>query len=539
MSAGSTTTLTVIKQLLMINALFCFFFLFFLVFVQIKSLAKLPELPSSFSENPLEQELSCCICLRLLSGPVTLHCGHSFCFACLEKSRNFKAGLSDNCCLDCRMAYQNSEFAQRNLKPENRVESYQSTVQETAEGAPQRGVDVEVMERKDEPSCSSQVEDGCEAMCNTGKDVADHSDSTEIKLLNELSKHRSRVTPVMTDIQAKIELVDDLLAKAKEKEAAAKISNTDFKAEVKTVLEEMVELLRGYSKAGMELLEAQLRQREEVLETRVQTLSDLHRQLKETELQVKTLLEEQDEVRVCKEILEVEKLAARLIVEPQKFGASDENEAKVTMNHVCDEMEHCNYDLRLKLGAAQRHLRNILNSSEVTFDPETVHPCLVLSEDLKTVSFSVVKQPYPAGPQRFTNYFQALSSQRFSKGEHCWILQAEGCPWVLGLCYGGLPRSGTESGLESRSGSWCLMWYDNLLRAYGGGRETPLKRTPFFQKLEIRLSFSKNCVTFSSISNVTGAKTHLHTFNVRFTEPVYLAVRMMSGQPKARITLCK
>lgn len=395
------------------------------------------------------------------------------------------------------------------------------------------------MGRTDGPCCSSQVEDKCEAVCDTSKDVADHSDSIEVKLSDELRKHRSQVSPVMMDIQAKIELVDNLLANAKEKEAAVKTSNTDFKAEVQTVLEEMVELLRSYSIAGMKLLEVQLRPREEVLETRIQTLSDLHSQLKETELQVNTLSKEQDEVRSRKEIQEVEQRAASLIVEPLKFEASDECEANINMTHVCEEMEHRNHDLRLKIGAAQRRLRNIFNPSEVTFDSETLHPCLVLSEDFKTVSFSALKQPYPAGPQRFTNYFQALSSQSFSKGEHCWILQAEGCSWVLGLCYGGLPRSGTESGLESRSESWCLMWYDNLLRAYDGGRETPLKRTPFFQKLEIRLSFSKKCVTFSSISNVTGIKTHLHTFNVNFTEPVYLAVRMMCGQPKAQITLCE
>lgn len=394
-------------------------------------------------------------------------------------------------------------------------------------------------ERKDEPSCSNQGEDGCEAMYSTNKYVTDHSDGIEIKLSDALSKHRSQVTPVKMDIQAKIALVDELLANAKEKETTVKTSNTNFKAEVQTVFEEMVELLRTYSIAGMEFLEAQLRPREEVLKTSVQMLSDLHRQLKETELQVETLLKEQDEVGFCKEFLGVEKRAASLIVEPQQIGESDESKANINVAHMCEEMDHRSHDLRLKLGAAQRRLRNILNPSEVTFDSETLHPCLVLSEDLKTVSFSVIKQLYPAGPQRFTNYFQALSSQSFSKGEHCWILEAEGCPWVLGLCYGGLPRSGRESGLESRSGAWCLMWYDNVLRAYEGGRETPLKRTPFLQKLEIRLSFSKNCVTFSSISNVTGSKTHLHTFNVSFTEPVYLAMRMMSGQPKARITLCE
>lgn len=395
------------------------------------------------------------------------------------------------------------------------------------------------MERKDKPSSSTRGQKAkCEAVCKSVKDAADHPDCTEIELSDELSKCRSLLTPVMSDIQAKIELVDDLLAKTKEKAEAVKTANTHLKAKVKMVLEEMVELLRSYSTAGMEFLEAQLKPREELLESSVQTLSDFRRQLKEAERQVNTVLKEQDESGICKKIPEVEKIAASLIVDPQTVEANAGNEANINMTHLCEEMEHRNNDLRIQIGVAQRRLRNIFNPSEVTFDSETLHPCLVLSEDHKTVSFSVAKQPYPAGPQRFTNYFQALSSQSFSKGEHSWILQAECCPWVLGVCYRGLPRSGTESGLESRSGAWCLMWYDNLLRAYGGGKETPLKRTPFFQKLEIRLSFSKHCVTFSSISNVTGAKTHLYTFNVNFTEPVYLAVRMMSGQPKSQITLC-
>ncbi|KAF5909331.1 E3 ubiquitin-protein ligase TRIM39-like, partial [Clarias magur] len=424
----------------------------------LKSLAKLPEMASSFPENPLELELSCSICLQLFFDPVTLHCGHSFCFACLKKSRSFNKGLDVNCCPDCRAEFPDSEFAQRNFKLKNIVQSYKATTAE--EVTHHRGVEVKVLAVKNDPLCPSQGEDGCNPMWNTGEDVADHADCMQIKLFNEqaqMSKHRSRLTPVMMDIQTKIELVDDLLAKAKENEATVKTSNMNFKAEVKTVLKEMEALLRDYSTAGMEHVETQLRAREEVLETRVQTLSDIRRQLTETKLTVKTFLEEQDEIRFCNEIPEFEKLVASMIVEPQKIGVSDENVANINMTHLCEEMEHRNHDLRLKLGASQRRLRNILNPSEVTFDSDTLHPSLLLSEDLKTVSFSVVKQPYPAGPQRFTSYFQALSSQSFSKGEHCWILQAEGCPWVLGLCYGGLPRSGTESGIESRTGAWCLM----------------------------------------------------------------------------------
>ncbi|XP_036426906.1 zinc finger protein RFP [Colossoma macropomum] len=485
-----------------------------------------------FSESALELELSCPICLHLFSDPVTLPCGHSFCLTCLEESR-----ISEGCgpdvqhhCPECRLEYQDTEFPQRNFKLRNIVKSYEDTIEQTARDAPRAG-EVQVIDHNGKRRSSSQAEYGSNTVNNIEEDTAGCA-------LSEPSKRRLRLTPVMTDLQAKIALVDELLAKAKEREAAVMASNTVLRAEVKTLLEEMVEVLRSYNTAGMELLEAELKPREEAVESMVQKLSDLHKQLKETELQVSTLLEEQDDDRFNEGIQGIEACAANLIVEPVEIGFSDV-EANTNLTNMCGEMERRNYQLRLKLGAVQRRLRATLNPSEVTFDSETLHPSLVLSEDLKTMSFSVAKQPYPAGPQRFTSFLQALSSQSFSRGEHCWCLQAEGCSWVIGLCYGGLPRSGPGSGLESSRGSWCLMWCDNLLRAYEGGKDTQLMRTPFLQKVEIRLSFSTNSVAFYSISNVSGAKTHIYTFSVSFTEPVYLAVRMMSGRPKARITLCE
>lgn len=169
------------------------------------------------------------------------------------------------------------------------------------------------------------------------------------------------------------------------------------------VLEEMAELLETYRKTGMNLLEVELKPREDAVGKRVQMLSDLQKQLRTAELRVNALMGETEDA--C--FGDVESQVSSLTAEPLRDFPSD-LELSRNLKKVCEKIEHQNNQLRLGLGSAQRALRVILNPSEVTFNPDTIHPNLVLSEDLKTVSFSVAKQPYPTSSQRFTSFFQAL-----------------------------------------------------------------------------------------------------------------------------------
>ncbi|KAK2888769.1 hypothetical protein Q8A67_014144 [Cirrhinus molitorella] len=365
-------------------------------------------------------------------------------------------------------------------------------------------------------------------------DVCTSTDSEKAE--NETNERKSRLNPIIASLQEKLTQVDDLANKETAREAVVTATHADLRKDVSCILEEMAELVKTYNATALKLLEAELKPREDAVEKRVRMLSELQKRLRTAELQVSTLMGETDDECFSDGVQNVEKQVSNLTVEPLQDASSD-LELSSNLKNLREKVEHQNAQLRLGLGSAQRALRVVLNPSEVTFDPETIHPNLVLSEDLKTVSFSVAKQPYPSGSQRFTSFFQALSSQSFVRGEHLWNFQAEGCPWVLAVCYGDLPRSGSGSGLESSAGSWCLMYCENLLRAYEKGKDTPLRRTPSLKRMEIRLSFSAGTLAFYSVSDVSGDKTHLHTFQVSFTHPVYLAVRMMSGQPKAHITV--
>ncbi|XP_051562341.1 E3 ubiquitin-protein ligase TRIM39 [Myxocyprinus asiaticus] len=494
------------------------------------------------SEGYLESELTCTICLHLFIDPVTLPCGHSFCLTCLETPESDKSSGSDQelCCPVCGEQHLSPETLPRNVKLKKIVENYKDNNELKASSEVQPSAEDKIVNHNDEPSSGHYVEreDGT----NNGEEIylADESLSAgfgkDNLLETEESERRSRLLPIVTSLQEKLALVDDLMTKEKDREAAVKATHAHLRKEIGSILEEMAELVKTYSIAGMKLLELALKPREDAAQNRVHTISDVQKQFRMAEVQVNALMGEEDASCFSDGVQKIEAQVSNLNVEPLEDFASD-MELYTNLKKVYVEIERHNTQLRLGLGSAQRALRVVLNPSEVTFDPDTIHPNLVLSEDLKTLSFSVAKQPYPASSQRFTSFFQALSSQNFSRGEHLWSMRAEGCSWVLAVCYGGLPCSGSGSGLESSAGSWCLMYCDNLLRAYEKGKDIPLRRTPSLKRVEIRLSFSHGTLAFYSVSDVSGEKTELHTFKVNFTEPLYLGVRMMSGQPKAHITV--
>lgn len=487
----------------------------------------------------LAMELTCPICLQLFSEPVSLPCGHIYCFACLQ---TMGEGLDQYSCPECQAEYQGTKALVKSFKMCDIVETYKATTAKADSSTHPsdishvtiKGDGISVTEES-----NRKYHQGT-ATAGEGKGgFKIGSGSTEQvsgKGKMEMDEPKFNLASQVTELSLKLELAESVLRKEKERELEVTTASSQLREKASKLLGQIKDLSQSYSAQVMQLIEEELGPGEASVGSRVSQASELTKQLRQAMLRSESLLTEDDETAFSDELRTLQPRIVELMATPVG-DEEDHIESNVNPVRACQKLENMNAELRERFGEIQRSLRNTLNPSEVTFDPETAHPNLVLSEDLKTVTFIAAKQPYPSSPKRFTSFFQVLSTQSFYEGDHCWEVELEGSPWIIGVCYSGkLPRSGLPSALESSRSSWCLMWFNNLLTAFEQSHDVPLKRTTVSRRLEIRLSFKTQRLSFYNVSPISG-KTHVYTFKANLTEPVHLAYRMMSGHPKARATI--
>uniref|UniRef100_UPI003AAF7337 nuclear factor 7, ovary-like isoform X9 n=1 Tax=Centroberyx gerrardi TaxID=166262 RepID=UPI003AAF7337 len=97
-----------------------------------------------------------------------------------------------------------------------------------------------------------------------------------------------------------------------------------------------------------------------------------------------------------------------------------------------------------------------LYAVDVTLDPDTAHPKLILSEDGKQVRCGNRRQNLPDNPERFNQYINILGKEGFSSGKIYFEVQVKGTDWDLGVVRESSNRKG-EISYSPEEGYW-IIW---------------------------------------------------------------------------------
>ncbi|XP_030608781.1 E3 ubiquitin-protein ligase TRIM39-like [Archocentrus centrarchus] len=103
---------------------------------------------------------------------------------------------------------------------------------------------------------------------------------------------------------------------------------------------------------------------------------------------------------------------------------------------------------------------------DVTLDPDTANPKLILSDDGKQVHCGNEKKNLPDNPERFSKRVCVLGNQSFSSGRFYFEVQVEEkLRWFLGVVTESVNRK-ERTTLSPENGYWTLGVHKNILTAY-------------------------------------------------------------------------
>ncbi|CAL8312368.1 unnamed protein product [Boreogadus saida] len=154
---------------------------------------------------------------------------------------------------------------------------------------------------------------------------------------------------------------------------------------------------------------------------------------------------------------------------------------------------------------------------DVTLDPDTAHPWLILSEDGKQVHDGGVEKRLPDNPKRFTQRTCVLTRQSFSSGRFYFEVQVKDKTlWWLGVARESIDRKG-GSALTPETGYWTLLYYkDGLVFSDNPDVRLPLRAE--LQKVGVFVDYDEGLVSFYDVE----ARVHLYSATgCTFSEPLY------------------
>uniref|UniRef100_A0A8C9WA66 Butyrophilin subfamily 1 member A1-like n=1 Tax=Scleropages formosus TaxID=113540 RepID=A0A8C9WA66_SCLFO len=166
----------------------------------------------------------------------------------------------------------------------------------------------------------------------------------------------------------------------------------------------------------------------------------------------------------------------------------------------------------LKLLKAQRY------AVDVTLNPDTAHPKLILSEDRKQVRRGDTWQDLPDNPERFKCWKSVLGKERFSSGKCYWEVKVgDKTDWTLGVTIESIDRR-EYFPLNPSGGLWALkLDSGNKYEALADPPVSlPLSVKP--RKVGVFVDYEEGQVSFYSVED----KSHIYTFTgYKFTEKLY------------------
>ncbi|XP_047185779.1 E3 ubiquitin-protein ligase TRIM41 isoform X3 [Scophthalmus maximus] len=441
-------------------------------------------------------QFQCCICLDVFSEPVSIPCGHSFCFTCITSHWGESVAIS---CPKCQAAFEGrpelcENYFAKEMSEQIRVRrqnGIMSIVEKSIYCDPCVGKQAKALK-----SCLVCLTSYCEShlephlrvatlkahkliepvtmlenrMCKRHSRLLElycRSDQRCVCVLCTESDHRCHDTvPVeresqekkaqMKRIEAHVQqMIQDRLQKVEEIKHSVELSKKNSERDIKESVAVFSALFRSMERIQAELVKM-IQEKQTAAEQRAARL------FTELELEITELERRRSEMEQLSHSGDHLHLLQRfpaLSLPPSAKACSD----VIVHSHTCLG------DVRRALAKSEEQLRLALKklsiqeheeiqqcAVDVHLDPRTANPWLVLSEDGRQVCDGDAEQKLVDAQERFDTAPCVLATQGFTTGRHYWEVDVgDKSAWDLGVAQQSVNRKGVVT-LCPEDGYWTV-----------------------------------------------------------------------------------
>ncbi|XP_048460114.1 E3 ubiquitin-protein ligase TRIM11-like [Rhincodon typus] len=510
--------------------------------------------------DPLEEELTCQVCLEIYTEPVILSCKHSFCRGCLEAVWREAEAYS---CPQCRAAWADRPRLEKNFQLANIVAGYLALEprhgvvpctyctkkrrsalksclrcevsmcslhlrlhQENAvlKGHPLTEPTADMATAKctqHQKLLEIYCKDDAACVCSLCALIGSHKGHDLISISEAVKELRNNLGDQQEELRNKVKISQAALedVKKEKQNALAAIKEKEINAE------ERYEALRRQidddERKAFEELDREKIQVTAEIDARILNIQNAAEEFEKSLTDLNNLSEKYDDILFIQEFNSITARLKDVSLPPRSMPYS------LSSAQVKDQMKST-----VEGGEEQssRQMMVKLYGQTPTLDPDTANPYLILTDNNRTVSASNYIQVFPKSAQIFDRWPQILGVKGVSCGQSYWEIQVkEGDgAWSIGVCYKSISRKGEGNDclLGFNDKSWCIHSGPDALSGLHNGRRIAVKAEKP-STVGVFIDFDGGVISFYS---VWGSElTLLHTFHGRFTEPLYPAVRVRIG----------
>uniref|UniRef100_A0A3B5LA67 E3 ubiquitin-protein ligase TRIM39-like n=1 Tax=Xiphophorus couchianus TaxID=32473 RepID=A0A3B5LA67_9TELE len=465
-----------------------------------------------------KDQFQCCICQDVFSEPVSIPCGHSFCFTCI--TAHWEGRLSINC-PKCHTEYK--------VCPELCENSFAKEMSEKIRAGRQDGVPGKTVgcdacvgkQTKALRSClvclTSYCESHLEPHLRVGSLKAHKLIEPVGMLENRVCRRHQELLELFCRSHQKFVCMQCVKTdhrcndtvpverESQDKKVILKIFITHLQENTKREIEESGQvfsaLIRSIERSRAELVEviqkkqaaAEMRARRLIagLETEI---SELQRRKRELE----QLFHHEDHLHVL------------------SLPSTEDSSNVLVHSETClGTIRRAVADIRERL---QLQLEKLSSRADVLLDPRTANPWLVLSEDGRQVQDGDVMRNVADLPERFDKAPCVLALMGFTTGRRYWEVHVGGkTAWDLGVARASVRRKGAVT-LSPDEGFWtvCLRKGAELWACAGEAELLCVSKRP--KVIGVFLDYEDGVVSFYNAE--TGS--HIYSFTgFHFTEAIF------------------